>query len=243
MTVDNEKEMTAKKSCKVNMNHLSICSSCYVVDIVKWYAVQEERRPDTPLPPPPPLSLYLYVPIFICLSVYLSVIYLSASVSVCLSVSLCLSLSVSLSLSLYIYMTRKEIPSMQIFSFFSFSFLYFFLGWWWWRWCLDFVCIVLFWLTVCFQFMSMLCHEPRVQVDNFGTKQWLCWAPPFLIMVLTHSIPSCSKCLHVMRQYLSNKTTKQEDVHSNFGSLTKKVWIEMAMTKISTLFLTFESCH
>ena len=62
---------------------------------------------------------------------------------------------------------------------------------------------------------------------------------------LTHSIPNCSQCLHVVRQCLSNKTTKQKDAHLKFGSLTKKLSFErtMAMTKISTLFLTFESCH
>ena len=40
---------------------------------------------------------------------------------------------------------------------------------------------------------------------------------------LTHSIPSCSQCLNTMRQYPSNKTTKQKDAHSKFGSLTKKL--------------------
>ena len=42
-------------------------------------------------------------------------------------------------------------------------------------------------------------------------------------MALTHSIPSCSQCLNVTRQYLSNKTAKQKDAHSKFGSLTKKL--------------------
>ena len=40
---------------------------------------------------------------------------------------------------------------------------------------------------------------------------------------LTYSIPSCSQCLLVTRQYPSNKATKQKDAHSKFGSLTKKL--------------------
>ena len=62
---------------------------------------------------------------------------------------------------------------------------------------------------------------------------------------LTHSIPRCFQCLWVVRQYLSNKTTKQKEAHSKIGLLAKKLWIwrTMVMTKILTLFLTFESCH
>ena len=65
-------------------------------------------------------------------------------------------------------------------------------------------------LTVAFPSLAI---PPLVQTE---TVSQLCWP-------LTHSIPSSSQCLNVMRQYLSNKTTKQKDAHTKFGSLTKKL--------------------